>query len=147
MTTVVHAAPSLPLPVPPPLPATPTTVPTAPAVPSTAVVVPPAAPGAGGLVPCGGESGDPCGFADLIILTSNIINFLIVFVLAPIAAIMFLYAGYEMMTARGNVSQITSAKKMFMDILMGALIAFAAWLIVEGIMAALSLKPEFWLLG
>ena len=102
--------------------------------------------GAGGLVPCGGEATDPCSFSHLLIGIETVINYVIMWIIIPLAAIIFMYAGYLMMTAAGNPAKLAAAKKAFWYVLFGLFIALSAWLVIEGLMKGLGLKDEFWLL-
>lgn len=50
----------------------------------------------------------------------------------PIAAIMFAYAGFIMVTAGGESSSAkTKAKDIFLNTLIGLVLALAAWLIIK----------------
>lgn len=87
------------------------------------------------LVPCDGPNCDFNSFVDLI---NNIINFALMYLAIPIAAIMFAYAGFLMVTAGESASEArTKAKGIFMNALMGLAIAAACWLIVNTILSVL----------
>ena len=85
-----------------------------------------------------------CGFNDLITLIKNIVDFLIL-ITAPIAAIMFCYAGFLYVTAGGDTGQIGKAHKVFWTVLVGFLIVLSAWLIVKAL--SVLLASGFSLLG
>jgi hypothetical protein len=108
-----------------------------------------------GLIPCGNDvNGDgivrdidtdkngkideaeveECHFWHLALIAKNIINFLIYAIAAPIAAVMFLYAGFLMLTNAGNEEKITRAKHIFGTVFVGIVIALAAWLIITFIL-------------
>ncbi|MBU1246475.1 pilin [Patescibacteria group bacterium] len=104
--------------------------------------------GADGLVPCGGELPElPCTYNDLLILVNNVINYLLLNISIPLAAVMFAYAGFLMLTAGGVEEQITKAKQLMWGVLWGLLIAFGAWVIVNTILDALGLQDDWSLLG
>ena len=92
-----------------------------------------------GLIPCGNGAvvggmvaeNERCTFDDLIILAQNVINFLIFRIAAPIAAVMFAYAGFLWLTNGGNESRITEARSVFWMVFWGLVIALAAWLTVN----------------
>jgi|SRR3990167_7572882 len=90
-------------------------------------------------------SGTECGFDDLIVLVRNTINFLLI-ITAPIAAIMFAYAGFLYLTAAGDSGKISKAHGIFWTVLCGIVITLAAWLIISTITGAL-LKEGYSLLG
>lgn len=96
-----------------------------------------------GLVPCGGGAGEPfCDFDFLIQLTQNVIDFLIVVIGIPLATILFAYAGWLYMSAGGDPGKIARGHQIFRNVLLGLVIALAAWLIVSTISSAL-LKESF----
>ena len=92
----------------------------------------------GDLVPCGTTTnpGD-CNFNALIKLVNNVVNFILFRLAVPIAAIMFAYAGFELLTAGGETSKLTKAKTIFTNVAIGLVIAAAAWLIVHTILTIL----------
>ncbi len=106
-----------------------------------------------GLVPCGnvedttkGVVTDACGFADLIVLAQTVMKFLIFDLAAPIAAIMFAYAGFTYVTNGGNESKIKQAHDIFLYVFWGLIIALSAWLVVNFILSFL-VGSEFNFLG
>jgi hypothetical protein len=107
---------------------------------------------AAGLIKCGtertaggGAVTNPCGFDDLIILAQDVINFLIFSIAAPLAAVMFAYAGFLYVTNRGNESQIKRAHTIFLSVFWGFVVVLGAYLIIYFIINFF-LKPEFMLL-
>ena len=87
----------------------------------------------GGLVPC---KGIDCNFNHLIILAKNIIKFLII-VAAPLAAIMFVYAGWLYMTAQGDSGKVSQAHDIFRTVFFGFIFILGAWLAVYTISKAI----------
>ncbi len=95
-----------------------------------------------GLIPCGnvqasGKVTDWCTYTDLIILAQTVIKFLIFDLAAPIAAIMFAYAGFTYVTNGGNESKIKQAHDIFLYVFWGLVVALAAWLMVNYILVFL----------
>ena len=88
-------------------------------------------PGANGLVPCDNSAANPCGFPQLMTLVNNIINFILYGMVIPIAAILFTYAGFEMVTSGGSTEKRGLAKKVFTNVVIGLVISMACWLIVK----------------
>jgi len=89
-----------------------------------------------GLIPCGNTKADntvsdPCTFGDLITLAQTVINFLIFKIAAPLAAVMFIWAGFLYLTAAGNEGQVKKAHDLFWAVFIGLVIALAAWLMVS----------------
>lgn len=83
-----------------------------------------------GLVPCGTETTDPCGFNDIIKLAKNIINFLIGLGVVA-AALGFAYAGFLYITAMGSEEKIKHAHAIFLKVIWGFVFMLSAWLIVK----------------
>ena len=84
---------------------------------------------AAGLVPC--DTAEACNFDALIALVNKVINYILLLAI-PIAAIMFTYAGFLLVTAGGeSAGAKTKAKTIFTNAVWGLIIALAAWLIVK----------------
>jgi len=79
-----------------------------------------------------------CGWNDLMTLVNNVITFILYYMAIPIAAIMFAYAGFLMVTAGGETAGArTKAKSIFTNAFIGLVIACAAWLIIKLILSIL----------
>ncbi len=78
---------------------------------------------------------DGCGFNELMIVINKIINFIIFVMAIPIAAIMFAYAGFMLVTSGGASEQRTKAKGIFISVAIGLVIAAACWLIVHTLLS------------
>lgn len=87
-----------------------------------------------GLVVCGNPGQPACGFDKLIQQVQVAINFLIFRIAAPLAAVMFAYAGYLYVTNRGNEGQINEAHEIFWNVFIGLVVALAAWLTINFIL-------------
>jgi Type IV secretion system pilin len=83
-----------------------------------------------GLVPCHGPDCQACHF---IQLGNNVLEWIIT-VMATICAIVIVVAGFKMATAGGNTGQISDAKSMIANTLIGFIILLAAWLIVDTVL-------------
>jgi len=89
------------------------------------------------LIPCDGGPSNECDFNDLMTLINNFINFLIFTLALPLAAIVFAWAGFLFMTSGGDSGKRTKAKGMLINVVIGLVIALAAWLIVQTILQSL----------
>lgn len=96
----------------------------------------------GGLVPCDGSPEHPCRFTSLIDLVNRIIQYLI-YLMIPLAAIVFAYAGFILITQGGSPAARETAKGMFIKVVIGLIFVLGAWLIMSTIMTALGLKEGF----
>lgn len=92
------------------------------------------------LVSCGTNdpkfplSNHPCGFSDFLDLINNVIQFILYVMVVPIAAVMFFYAGFELVTSGGSTEKRGTAKKVFTNAVIGLVIAVGAFLIVQTIL-------------
>src|SRR3989344_401729 len=78
------------------------------------------------LVTC--TDGKVCGFNELMALVNRVIQFILFDMALPIAAIMFIYAGFLMITAGGEAAGArTKAKSIFTNAVLGLVFAAAAW--------------------
>lgn len=72
-----------------------------------------------------------CGFNELIALVNKVLNFILFYLVIPIAAIMFCYAGFLMVTSGGSDEARRKAKSIFFGVVIGLVFAAASWLIVH----------------
>lgn len=113
---------------------------------SLAVVVAPRPTAAGLFIGCNEETKpdgtfvNPCGFDDLMLQINKFITFLIFDLAMPLAAIAFCYAGFLFMTSGDSPGNREKAKGIFKSVLIGFVIALAAFLIVKTIMIGLGFK-------
>ncbi len=84
-----------------------------------------------------------CGFNELMELINKVINFLLFKIAMPLAALIFAYAGFLLITAGGDPSKVTKAKAIIRNLLIGFVIALAAWLIVNTILSTLGFQGSF----
>lgn len=88
------------------------------------------------IVPCTGVDivnnyGVPtCQACDLVALLNNALAW-VVAVLAAVAAIFFVYAGWTLVTSAGNVSAKESAKRTITNTFIGFVIVLGAWLALD----------------
>ena len=96
-----------------------------------------------GLVPCGG-AGNPCNLCHLFELFSNIVTFLLVTVVPPIATLVLVWGGVLFYTAMGDSNKITKAKGLLTSVLIGLVIIYGAHLFVSMILSALGVVDVQW---
>lgn len=80
---------------------------------------------------------NPCDFNKLIELVNNIIDFMLIYFATPLAAIVLVYAGFLYLTSGGSSEKTSKAKHMLGNMIMGYIIALAAWLIIKTILTTL----------
>lgn len=97
---------------------------------------------AGGLVPCGGIGQTACQTCDVVKLTNNVVEWLVI-VMGTLAAIIIVYAGVQLVISGGNQAAMESAKSMMTNVIIGYVIILGAWLVIDYAMKALIDQPNF----
>ncbi len=87
----------------------------------------------------------PCGFDYIMLLINNIISFLLFFFATPLAAIALCYAGALMLFSGGSPEKLTKAKTIIKNVVIGYILALAAWLIVNTIFTTLGFTGKTYL--
>ena len=96
------------------------------------------------LVQCDNSKGKPCDFYALMSLVNRVIHFVLFDMVVPIAAIMFIYAGFLMVTAGGEAAGArTKAKSIFTNAVLGLIIAVAAFLIIRTVLSILGYEASW----
>lgn len=100
------------------------------------------------LVPCG-TSVNPaqCTRCDLFRLLKNIIDFVLMGLMPPAAAILFVWGGFLILMGGANPGWISEGKKIFWNTAIGVAIISASWLITNTIirsLAADNVASEWW---
>ena len=89
------------------------------------------------LVTCDNSATQPCDFNALMGMINGIINFILYSMVIPIAAILFAFVGFEMVTSGGSSEKRGLAKKVFANVVIGLIIAMSCWLVVKLILGIL----------
>ena len=93
-----------------------------------------------GLVDCDGSPAKPCDLGAFMGMINKVIDFVFEYLAVPIAAIMFAYAGFLMVTSGGSTESRGKAKSIFTNAALGLVIAAAAWLIIKTLLSILGYK-------
>jgi len=78
---------------------------------------------------------NPCGFNDLLVMVNKVINYALFVLFIPIAAILFAYAGFMLITSGGEVGKKKKALSVFWNVGLGLVIAVASWLIISTLLS------------
>jgi hypothetical protein len=70
-------------------------------------------------------------------LINKVISFLIFDISMPVAAVLFTYAGFLLMSSGDNPGKRKNAKNIFIGVGIGLVIAMVAWLLVQVILSTL----------
>lgn len=95
------------------------------------------------IVQCGTGTGAdfvPCNLCDLYVLVRRIIDFLLYVLALPIAVIVLLIGGLLLLTSAGDPGKIQQGKAAISNAVLGLVIAFAAWLLINTVMTTLAFK-------
>ena len=89
-----------------------------------------------------GGFSDPCDFNILLAFVNKMINFLLITMATPFFALILIYAGWLYLSDMGSAENIKKAKKILKNVIIGYIIALAAWLIVKTILTTLGFDPS-----
>ena len=84
-----------------------------------------------------GSISNPCGFYNVLDLINRIVKFILFDLAIPLAAVMFAYAGFELVTSLGSTEKKSKAKTIFTNVAIGLILAAGAFLIVETVLSIL----------
>lgn len=87
----------------------------------------------------------PCDFNMIMHLINKVINFLLVVLATPLFALIIIYVAWLYLSDMGNASNITKAKTIMKNAVLGYVIALAAWLIVKTILLSLGYEGYMFL--
>ncbi|MBI4128884.1 MAG: hypothetical protein HY460_02425 [Parcubacteria group bacterium] len=105
------------------------------------------------LVPCGLSTDNPatpgtnesqdCTTCHLVVLVDNAVYFLLFDIIWPFAIVMIIIGGMLFILSGGNEKMVSLGKSMFWYSIIGFVVAFGAWIIVDEIMRALVVTDSF----
>ena len=93
---------------------------------------------AAGLVPCGGEGEADCTTCDFFVMAKNVIDFIVIDLVTPVAALFMIIGGFLFYTSGGSEKQVSLAKNILYGVIIGALIIYGAWLLVDSVLLMLT---------
>jgi len=89
---------------------------------------------AAGLVPCGGLGEEACQFCHFFVMFNNVVRF-VMFTLVPVVAVLMLVIGGIMFFFAGaKPSILIRARGIITSVVIGLVIIFSAWVIVNTIL-------------
>ena len=92
-----------------------------------------------------GGFSDPCDFNMVMAFINNAINFLVVILATPLFALIIVYAGWLYLSSGGSSENVTKAKTILKNSIIGYVVALAAWLIVKSILLGLGFTGPMFL--
>lgn len=87
-------------------------------------------PSGHGLVPCGTQC-CPCTLCDFFVMLDRIIDFLLIKIVPPLAALMIAIGGGMYIISQGKPEMLSRAKSLFTAVAIGLVIIYGAWVIVN----------------
>jgi len=94
--------------------------------------------GTNGLVPCGNVQ--CCRIGHFFIMLNNIYNFAIKWVATPLAVLMLTIGGIMILISAGNPNLASMGKKIIWWAIIGLVLVFCSWLIINFILTAMGYK-------
>ena len=88
---------------------------------------------------------NPCDFNYVMLLINNVIEFLLFYLATPLAGLALCYSGGLMLFSGGSSEKLTKAKAIIKNVVIGYIIALAAWLIVSTIFKQFGFTGETFL--
>ena len=76
----------------------------------------------------------PCGIGDFFTLLGNIYNFIVLWVVTPLAIIALIVGGIFMMVSAGNPTLMGRGKQILWTAIIGLVLVFCSWLIINFIL-------------
>lgn len=95
-----------------------------------------------GLVPCGTE-GCPCTFCHFFVMFDRIIEYLLFEIVPILATLMLAIGGFMYILAyagKGGPDTLSQAKTLFKSVIIGLILVYAAWLIVNTFLGVIGVR-------
>ncbi|MBI2023937.1 transglycosylase SLT domain-containing protein [Candidatus Giovannonibacteria bacterium] len=96
------------------------------------------------LVPCGRAGQPPCQTCDLYILAHNIIDLLLWGIATPLLVVALIVAGAFWLTSGGSEDRVSKGRQILTSAVLGFILAFGAWIIINTILDTLAFKNPFY---
>jgi hypothetical protein len=84
-----------------------------------------------------------CSLCDLYVLVRKIIDFLLFQLALPIAVVVALIGGILLLVSAGDPKKVEQGKSALTNAVIGIIIAFAAWLLINTVLTTLAFKVPF----
>lgn len=97
----------------------------------SAVLFFPLAAAADGLVPCGGDEEVPCELCHFFVMFKNIIEFLLIKIVPPLAVLLVAWGGMLYIFSADNPANIAKANSIFKSVAIALIIIYASWLMIS----------------
>jgi len=95
------------------------------------------------IVPCGNPGQAQCTITDFFVMLNNIYNFIVWNIAAPLAILGLTIGGIFMMISAGNPQLLGTGKNILKMAIIGLVLVFCSWIIVNTILTALGYKGNW----
>jgi hypothetical protein len=92
---------------------------------------------AAGLVPCGGPGEASCDLCFLFSLVKTAVDFILLTVIPPVAALIIILSGINLMANRNSPETVNKTKKVLYSTFMGLAIIFTGWVVINTALSAM----------
>lgn len=98
-----------------------------------------------GIVPCSLTGANRCTLCHFFEMLNRIVNYILFCLIPPVAVFMlviggFLYIGAVFEFLPGGIETVSRAKRLFVSVIIGMLIAYSAWLIINLFLLAIGYR-------
>ena len=94
------------------------------------------------LVQCGGYGQDACEFCDFFVMINRIVKFVMFNLVPPIAVLMLIVGGVMFFFGGAKPDMLIRAKGVITSVLIGLVIIFCAWVIVNTIIQKIGIVDQ-----
>jgi len=91
------------------------------------------------LVQCGITADDPCTFCDFFVMINRIVQFVMTRIVPVIAVLMLVIGGVMFFFAGANPNALQTAKGIITSVVIGLVIIFCAWVIVNTVITKIGI--------
>ena len=97
-----------------------------------------------GFVPCGQDPSCPCEIEDFFAMLGRIYTFLVLNIATPLAILALTIGGILILISAGNPKLLQTGKDIFRAAVIGLVLVFCSWLIIDLILGALGYNMGTW---
>lgn len=97
----------------------------------------------GGIVTCSGTTDCPCTICSFFQMLANIYDFIVKMIATPLAVLAFIIGGLLMLVSAGNPNTFGLGKKIIYAAIIGLVLVFCSWLIIDFILHAVGYSQNW----
>jgi len=97
-----------------------------------------------GLVPCGNPGERCCTICDFFVMLARVYDFLVKWIATPLAVVAITIGAVILMISAGNPNLAETGKKILWAAIIGLVLVFCSWLIINAILSALGFNMGTW---